>query len=151
MSRPDCRGCIFQRELPDSGSHIECLHPKRHREVNHFTAAIAGGDAATNSPRPLNIEGDIAAIEKGWFAWPLNFDPVWIRTCDGEQASIFEADCYYYIHQNGELIRKVGHVVDSGGGPFEYFDSPFVTRWFKGDNVPADIMSKIRDRAQNVE
>jgi len=36
---------------------------------------------------------------------------------------------YEYIHINGETIRKPQFVVDSGGGPEVYFDSPFVMSW----------------------
>jgi len=39
-------------------------------------------------------------------------------------------DHYYeYIHVNGSTIRKPAIVVDMGGGPEEYFNSPFVKSW----------------------
>jgi len=31
----------------------------------------------------LNIAGDPHGIKNGWFMWPLNFDPIWLRNCDG--------------------------------------------------------------------
>lgn len=45
------------------------------------------------------------------------------------------SDCtkpgYWYLHTNGEFIHKPFGVVDMGGGPEEYFDSPFVQEWWR--------------------
>jgi len=38
---------------------------------------------------------------------------------------------YFYEHANGQVIRKPNIVVDSAGGPDQYFDSQFVKRWWK--------------------
>lgn len=38
---------------------------------------------------------------------------------------------YYYEHTNGTIHWKPFNVVDMGGGPGVYFDSPFVHRWWK--------------------
>jgi hypothetical protein len=44
---------------------------------------------------------------------------------------------YLYRHTDGSLHRKPALVVDSGGGPGEYFDSPFVKHWWReGDDEP---------------
>lgn len=31
----------------------------------------------------LNVRGNPHGIRKGWFMWPVNFDPVWLESCDG--------------------------------------------------------------------
>jgi len=31
----------------------------------------------------LNIQADEYSFEKGWFNWPANYDPTWLRNCDG--------------------------------------------------------------------
>jgi hypothetical protein len=36
---------------------------------------------------------------------------------------------YEYTHIDGQVIRKPAIVVDMGGGPYEYFNSPFVKSW----------------------
>ena len=41
---------------------------------------------------------------------------------------------YYYEHENGEIIKKSNFVVDSIG-PYEYFDSPFVIRWWYEEDM----------------
>lgn len=38
---------------------------------------------------------------------------------------------YVYEHVNGTIHRKPALVVDSGGGPWEYFNSPFVKKWWR--------------------
>ena len=38
---------------------------------------------------------------------------------------------YYYEHIDGTIHKKPTIVVDMGGGPYVYFDSPFVKRWWK--------------------
>ena len=37
---------------------------------------------------------------------------------------------YFYEHVDGTIHRKPDLVVEMGGGPHEYFDSPFVKRWW---------------------
>lgn len=37
---------------------------------------------------------------------------------------------YYYEHENGAIINKPDIVVDMGGGPADFFDSPLVKRWW---------------------
>ena len=39
--------------------------------------------AQTNAMPPLNIEAVPYAVSAGWFAWPVNYDPVWLTNCDG--------------------------------------------------------------------
>lgn len=38
---------------------------------------------------------------------------------------------YAYLHTNGELIRKTSVVCEVGTTPEEYFDSPFVKKWWR--------------------
>jgi hypothetical protein len=38
---------------------------------------------------------------------------------------------YYYQHTNGTIHKKSDFVVDTGGGPNEYFQSPFVKKWWQ--------------------
>lgn len=47
-----------------------------------------------------------------------------------EQHPGFHTRTYFYEHENGTIIRKPAIVVESGGDPAEYFDSPFVKRWW---------------------
>ena len=55
---PDCYKCAHRREIPGS-THSRC---------NNLAAKVRGTEHG---------------IRKGWFMWPLNFDPVWLEACDG--------------------------------------------------------------------
>ena len=45
--------------------------------------------------------------------------------------AVIKQKVYRYEHTNGEIITKPALVVEMGGGPFVYFDSPFVKRWWE--------------------
>lgn len=80
MLNPNCYECKYQKAVPGD-AHISCIHPK------------IGGDNISNQliallfpdkfAKKLNIIGNEYGIKKGWFAWPVNFDPVWLESCDG--------------------------------------------------------------------
>ena len=54
---------------------------------------------------------------------------------------------YFYEHENGTVQKKPDRVVDMGGGPSEYFDSPFVKKWWwkEGPNPFADTSDAERE------
>jgi len=31
----------------------------------------------------LGIKADDAGVNGGWFYWPINFDPIWLKRCEG--------------------------------------------------------------------
>jgi len=80
--RNACYECAHRRDLVNN-AHSECVHPGRINEMPHFIADCLDGIARTNAARPLNIKFVTHAIKSGWAAWPINFDPVWLITCDG--------------------------------------------------------------------
>lgn len=43
---------------------------------------------------------------------------------------------YFYEHVDGSIHRKPDIVVDAGGGPRDYFNSPFVKRWWHEEDRP---------------
>lgn len=57
----NCFACDHQRSLPGD-CHIACAN----------TAA--------------RVTGDPYGTKRGWFFWPFNFDPTWLRSCDGFKA-----------------------------------------------------------------
>lgn len=60
--KPDCYKCSHRRAIPGD-AHSRCN--------NH--------DAKT--------KGHPHGIKSGWFSWPLNFDPVWLESCNGFSTS----------------------------------------------------------------
>lgn len=55
---PNCYKCVHRGELPGS-CHSRC---------NNIEAKVTA---------------DAHGVRSGWFMWPLNFDPVWLESCDG--------------------------------------------------------------------
>lgn len=58
---------------------------------------------------------------------------------------------YFYEHANGSIIMKVGHVVTTGTSPLEYFDSPFVLRWWRGDDWPSNLRNPFEEDTHEQE
>lgn len=57
----ECYKCIHRRSLTYS-AHSECVNNE------------------------AKVEGLQQGIKRGWFNWPINFDPTWLVSCDGFQA-----------------------------------------------------------------
>ena len=51
----NCYDCIHKRSVPGN-THIGCTNPD------------------------MNVQGDLRATVKGWFFYPILFDPVWMTT-----------------------------------------------------------------------
>ena len=58
MTKPDCYQCRWRYELPGD-CHSGCGNNRAH------------------------VTGDPHGVKMGWFFWPYNFDPLWLKTCDG--------------------------------------------------------------------
>lgn len=58
MTKPQCYSCRYRRDIPGD-QHSLCMN----------TSAM--------------VEGNAHGIRMGWFIWPVNFDPVWLISCDG--------------------------------------------------------------------
>ena len=56
--KPNCYKCVHRRNVPGD-AHSRC---------NNFQA---------------KVNGNPTGIKRGWFRWPLNFDPAWLEACDG--------------------------------------------------------------------
>jgi hypothetical protein len=56
--KPNCYDCAHRREIPGD-AHSRCNNHK------------------------AKVTGDLHGMSHGWFNWPLNFDPVWLKVCDG--------------------------------------------------------------------
>jgi hypothetical protein len=57
-TKPDCYKCVHRLNMPGN-AHSRC---------NNHDAKVAG---------------DSHGIRMGWFMWPLNYDPVWLKSCAG--------------------------------------------------------------------
>lgn len=80
--KPNCYACKWRGEIPGD-CHSCCNHP-----------ALLAGDGAikwiecqaflvSGRSALFNLTANAYGIRNGWFAWPINFDPIWLETCDG--------------------------------------------------------------------
>lgn len=90
MTKPNCYECKWRGKIPGD-CHSKCNHPKvamtPDNPLNGLLALLGSVGRCSSLPvklaNPLNVEGDPHGIKKGWFCWPINFDPVWLQSCDG--------------------------------------------------------------------
>ena len=89
MSKPNCYECQHRANLPGD-THSKCMHPKVIKVVED-PLSILMSILGPRGPLPippsvgaqLGIVGNPHGIKKGWFNWPINFDPVWLENCEG--------------------------------------------------------------------
>ena len=58
MKKPDCYKCKYREDIPGD-AHSRCLNKK------------------------AKVVGDVHGYINGWFHYPLNFDPTWLKSCTG--------------------------------------------------------------------
>lgn len=82
--KPNCYECKHQGKVPGD-AHSCCRHPKSGHNGDYIMglANLMMAAATGTLKNELNIEGDLHGIQCGWFMWPVNFDPTWLRNCDG--------------------------------------------------------------------
>lgn len=51
-----------------------------------YRCNVPGDTHSSCSNKVAYVIGDEHGISKGWFLFPFNFDPIWLRYCDGFQA-----------------------------------------------------------------
>ena len=75
--KPDCYKCKHRGHVPGD-AHSCCNYPGNSTGI--FDLFAIGN---MENEKKLNIRADAHGIKHGWFAWPVNFDPVWLVGCDG--------------------------------------------------------------------
>lgn len=88
MGKPNCYKCKHRGSLPGS-AHSCCRHPATGQVMDDLVAQIMGilGGVGRVVPMQvdcgLNVRGNPAGVGRGWFIFPVSFDPVWLESCDG--------------------------------------------------------------------
>ena len=77
-TKPNCYECKHRRDLSYS-AHSECKHPAL--EGKGRVLAIACIMTAGSFP-PFNLKGNAHGIRNSWFAWPMDYDPIWLESCN---------------------------------------------------------------------
>ena len=88
MEKSNCYKCEHRGDIPGS-AHSCCKHPANAELLNNPLAQMLGIFASVGRIAPvqtktkLNVKGHPTGIKRGWFNWPMNFDPVWLEECNG--------------------------------------------------------------------
>ncbi len=82
--KPHCYECKWRGDVPGD-AHSSCHHPAVQGGEGGIMGALVDmlsgkHDAAAAT---LNIQGDPHGVRMMWFLWPANFDPIWLRNCNG--------------------------------------------------------------------
>lgn len=84
--KPNCYECKHRGCVPGD-AHSCCNHPKIEKAPMGELAALFGSVGrllnVIQEAKKLNIVGHPQGIRRGWFNWPYNFDPTWLKSCDG--------------------------------------------------------------------
>lgn len=80
--KPNCYECKHRRSLVWD-AHSECIHPRIELADRFLSPLALMNGGRSGSMKRLNISGDEHGVKSGWFNWPLNFDPTWLKTCEG--------------------------------------------------------------------
>lgn len=83
--RGKCYACKHMSELPHN-AHIACLHPIVHEAVTnnaleHFIEWMDNKMMVSVAER-MGVTGSQHGIDNMWFRWPVNFDPIWLESCN---------------------------------------------------------------------
>ncbi len=87
----NCYNCIYRRNIPGD-AHSMCVHPETGMDKTEYPEfegllGMLGLGVSKDAARKLNIAADAHGVSHGWFMWPGNFDPVWLRSCSGFAAA----------------------------------------------------------------
>ena len=74
-----CYNCKYRGTVPGD-AHSSCHHPLVGDPFMALVGIITGNNNVIDK---LNIRANQHGIDKGWFVFPANFDPIWLENCDG--------------------------------------------------------------------
>tara|TARA_Y100000034_G_C6810059_1_gene363959 strand:+ start:717 stop:992 length:276 start_codon:yes stop_codon:yes gene_type:complete len=79
----NCDKCKYQGRVPGS-THTSCKHPNVGNDTfDAIVSLVEGMMGKTNALDKLNIRADPHGVKSGWFNWPVDFDPAWLKHCEG--------------------------------------------------------------------
>ena len=83
-TKPNCYECKHRRGGTFS-HHSSCEHPIFDLVPGGGFLQLAYMQKGVRSPyeKKLNVSYSKHGFNNGWFFWPINFDPVWLETCEG--------------------------------------------------------------------
>jgi len=86
----NCHDCKYSRPVPGD-AHISCVHPGIKTSNNplmralniFFGNSINTNETETYTGPPFQITTNPHGVRNGWVIFPVNFDQIWIDSCNG--------------------------------------------------------------------
>lgn len=83
----ECDTCMYRGSVPNS-RHSCCNHPEalKVEQSGESLMSLMKGyveDSRVNQVTNIKVEAEAQGIQGGWFMWPWNFDPLWLKSCTG--------------------------------------------------------------------
>lgn len=75
--KPNCYKCKYRGSVPGD-AHSCCKYPGNNTGMFDLFDSV---NLINN--KKLNITANLHGIRSGWFMWPVNFDPIWLESCNG--------------------------------------------------------------------
>ena len=73
----NCYKCKYRGNVPGD-AHSCCQYPGNKTGMFDYFE-----NENKKNAQKLNIKAELHGIKNGWFFWPVNFDPVWLISCNG--------------------------------------------------------------------
>ena len=73
----DCYKCKYRGNIPGD-AHSCCRYPGNKTGMFDYFE-----NENKKNAQKLNIKAELHGIKNGWFFWPVNFDHVWLISCNG--------------------------------------------------------------------
>jgi hypothetical protein len=87
----NCYTCTYRGNVPGD-AHSCCKHPCLEGLTNDPIKAmftfLDSKSIIISAIHKLKIQAIPHGIIRGWFNWPINFDPVWLTNCNGFEQKI---------------------------------------------------------------
>ena len=87
----NCLACKHRRPL-SGDTHSACHHPENEKMLENPMAQLFAIFASVGRVEPVVDNGAAAKIgitlnehgvRSGWCNWPMNYDPIWVQSCNG--------------------------------------------------------------------
>ena len=87
MQAPNCYTCKYRKDVGPGEVHSRCIHPttevSKDDDIDTLIGMLGGRMPTRTATNEIGVTGSQHGINRGWFMWPFNFDPVWLLTCNG--------------------------------------------------------------------
>jgi hypothetical protein len=75
----NCNKCKFHESIPGD-AHVSCtMLPIQSRM---YAVVIINLSAKVTTQTGIEVVCEPHGVDSGWCNWPINYDPIWIKSCN---------------------------------------------------------------------